>query len=77
MWEKLKQLARRYDEVRRDLKSSPTLLARFEQCGVVPRDEMRRIGGVGQAAPRTRGASTPSSCATSRSSSATATSWHG
>ena len=44
------QIARRYDEVRRDLKSSPTLLARFEQCGVVPRDEMRRIGGVGQAA---------------------------
>ena len=41
---------RRYDEVRRDIKSSPTLLARFEQCGIVPREEMLRIGGVGQAA---------------------------
>ena len=44
------EIARRYDEVRHDLKSSPTVLARFEQCGIVPRDEMRRIGGVGQAA---------------------------
>ena len=44
------QIARRYDEVRRDIKSSPTLLARFEQCGIVPREEMLRIGGVGQAA---------------------------
>lgn len=43
-------VARRYDEVRRDLKSSPSVLARFEQCGVVPREEMQRIGGVGQAA---------------------------
>lgn len=44
------EIARRYDEVRQDIKSSPTLLARFEQCGIVPRDEMLRIGGVGQAA---------------------------
>ena len=44
------QIARRYDQVRRDIKSSPSLLARFEQCGIVPRDEMQRIGGVGQAA---------------------------
>ena len=44
------EIARRYDEVRRDIESSPSLLARFEQCGVVPREEMRRIGGVGQAA---------------------------
>lgn len=42
------EIARRYDEVRRDIKSSPSLLARFEQCGVVARDEMQRIGGVGQ-----------------------------
>ncbi len=34
----------------RDIESSPTLLARFEQCGIVPREEMQRIGGVGQAA---------------------------
>ena len=36
--------------MRHDLKSSPSLLARFEQCGTVPREEMLRIGGVGQAA---------------------------
>lgn len=46
----VREIARRYDEVRHDLKSSPSLLARFEQCGVVPREEMLRIGGVGQAA---------------------------
>lgn len=46
----VREIARRYDEVRRDIKSSPSLLARFEQCGVVACDEMRRIGGVGQAA---------------------------
>lgn len=46
----VREIARRYDEVRRDLKSSPSLLARFEQCGVVAREEMQRIGGVGQAA---------------------------
>ena len=46
----VEKLARRYDQVRRDIKSSPSLLARFEQCGIVPRDEMQRIGGVGQAA---------------------------
>ena len=44
------EIARRYDEVRRDIESSPTLLARFEQCGTVPAGEMLRIGGVGQAA---------------------------
>ncbi len=46
----VREIARRYDEVRHDIKSSPSLLARFEQCGIVPREEMRRIGGVGQAA---------------------------
>lgn len=44
------QIAHRYDQVRRDIESSPTLLARFEQCGTVAREEMLRIGGVGQAA---------------------------
>ena len=43
------EIRRRYDEVRHDIKSSPTLLARYEQCGVVPRAEMLRIGGVGMA----------------------------
>lgn len=43
------EIARRYDEVRQDIKSSSTLLARFEQCGIVSREEMARIGGVGQA----------------------------
>ena len=38
------EIVRRYDEVRHDIKSSPTLLARYEQCGVVPRSEMLRIG---------------------------------
>ena len=46
----VREIARRYDEVRRDIQSSPSLLARFEQCGIVPREEMLRIGGVGQAA---------------------------
>ncbi len=44
------EIARRYEEVHQDLKTSPTVLARLEQCGIVPRDEMIRIGGVGQAA---------------------------
>ena len=47
----VREIARRYDEVRHDLKSSPSLLARFEQCGTVPREAMLRIGGVGPAAP--------------------------
>lgn len=44
------EIRRRYNEVREDIKSSPSLLARYEQCGVVPRAEMQRIGGVGMAA---------------------------
>ena len=44
------EIARRYAEVADDVKSSPSVLARFEQCGIVPRHEMIRIGGVGQAA---------------------------
>ncbi len=45
----VKDIRRRYNEVREDIKSSPTLLARFEQCGIVPKAEMQRIGGVGMA----------------------------
>jgi Ni,Fe-hydrogenase III large subunit len=41
---------RRYNEVREDILEAHTLLARFEQCGLVPKSEMERIGGVGQAA---------------------------
>ncbi len=41
---------RRYNEVREDILEAQTLLARFEQCGLVSKDEMKRIGGVGQAA---------------------------
>ena len=48
--ENVKEIARRYNEVKEDIKSSPTLLARFEQCGIVDRQEMQRIGGVGMAA---------------------------
>ena len=44
------EIARRYAEVVDDICSSPTILARFEQCGIVPRTEMYRIGGVGMAA---------------------------
>ena len=40
---------RRYNEVKEDIQSSPTILARFEQCGLVPKAEMLRIGGVGMA----------------------------
>lgn len=46
----VKEIRRRYNEVREDIKSSPTLLARFEECGIVPKAEMQRIGGVGMAA---------------------------
>lgn len=50
------EIARRYEEVRHDIKTSPTLLARFEQCGIVGRGEMLSIGGVGMAA---RASNTP------------------
>lgn len=46
----ISDVRRRYNEVKEDIQSSPTLLARFEQCGVVSREQMLRIGGVGQAA---------------------------
>ena len=50
----VREIARRYDEVRHDPKSSPPLLARFEQCGTGPREAMPRIGGVGPGSPRER-----------------------
>ena len=43
------EVRRRYNEVKEDIESSPTILARFEQCGLVPKAEMLRIGGVGMA----------------------------
>ena len=48
--ENVAEIRRRYSEVVDDIKSSPTLLSRFEQCGIVPKAEMQRIGGVGMAA---------------------------
>ena len=48
--ENVRDVRRRYNEVAEDLKSSPTVLARFEQCGIVSKPDMERIGGVGQAA---------------------------
>lgn len=48
--ENVAEISRRYAEVREDIKSSPTILARFEECGIVPKSEMQRIGGVGMAA---------------------------
>lgn len=44
------EIARRYDEVRRNLKETTSLLARFEQCGEVDSAQMAAIGGVGIAA---------------------------
>ena len=41
---------RRYNEVREDILDAQTLLVRFEQCGLVSKQEMETIGGVGQAA---------------------------
>lgn len=41
---------RRYREVVEDIQSSPSILGRFEQCGIVSKEDMVRIGGVGQAA---------------------------
>ena len=41
---------RRYNELREDILADNTLLARFEQCGLVSTEEMQRIGGVGMAA---------------------------
>lgn len=46
----VKEIARRYNEVRLDIKSSPSLLARFEHCGIVSKSDMLNIGGVGMAA---------------------------
>ena len=46
----VEDVRRRYNEVKEDIKTSPTILARFEECGLVPKSEMTRIGGVGMAA---------------------------
>ena len=48
--ENVKEIRHRYNEVVEDIASSPSLLSRFEQCGIVPKTEMARIGGVGMAA---------------------------
>jgi Ni,Fe-hydrogenase III large subunit len=46
----ISDVRRRYNELREDILQDNTLLARFEQCGLVPTSEMQRIGGVGMAA---------------------------
>ncbi|MCD8100987.1 MAG: NADH dehydrogenase subunit, partial [Alistipes sp.] len=46
----LAEAVRRYREVREDLKSAPSVLARFEDCGVVSAEQLARIGAVGMAA---------------------------
>lgn len=43
------EIRRRYNEVRQDIKTTPSLLSRMEQCGLVSAQQMQRIGGVGQA----------------------------
>lgn len=45
----VEDVRRRYNEVKEDIESSPSILSRFEQCGLVPKAEMLRIGGVGMA----------------------------
>ena len=44
------EVRHRYNQVKEDIESSPTILARFEECGLVPQSEMAKIGGVGMAA---------------------------
>lgn len=46
----VEEIRRRYNEVRHDIKTTPSLLSRMEQCGIVNAQQMQRIGGVGQAA---------------------------
>lgn len=43
----LRDVQKRYDEVRRDLKSTPSVLARFEECGNLSTVQALRIGVVG------------------------------
>ena len=46
----VRDVARRYNEVKFDIESSPSLLARFDNCGIVSKSDMQSIGGVGMAA---------------------------
>jgi Ni,Fe-hydrogenase III large subunit len=46
----VKEVRRRYGAVCEDLFSTPSVLARFEECGKVPRAAMAAIGAVGMAA---------------------------
>ena len=43
-------IRRRYEEAGQDIFTSPSVLARFEDCGTVTRQQMIRIGAVGMAA---------------------------
>lgn len=44
------EVKRRYAEVYEDLKSTPSLLSRFEDCGIVSKEQLQTIGAVGMAA---------------------------
>lgn len=46
----VEEVKRRYSEVYDDLKSTPSLLSRFEDCGIVSQAQLREIGAVGMAA---------------------------
>ena len=46
----IKEVRRRYTEVCEDIFSSPSVLARFEECGKVAKPQMAQIGAVGLAA---------------------------
>lgn len=41
------EIQRRYDEVRENIKNTPCILTRFEKCGIIDRNIMIHIGGVG------------------------------
>lgn len=44
------EVKRRYAEVFEDLKAAPSLLSRFEDCGIVSKTQLQSIGAVGMAA---------------------------
>lgn len=46
----IEDVRRRYAEVAEDLDTMPSLLSRFEDCGIVEREQLRQIGAVGVAA---------------------------
>ena len=46
----MSDVAKRYAEISHNIRVTPSILARFEDCGIVTTSQMQRIGGVGMAA---------------------------